>query len=57
MQFQVYRDNGGGFHWRLVGDDGAMLAVSAVTFTRPEDAHRSAGDVRAQAGAAAASEA
>jgi len=22
MQFTIYKDNGGQFHWRLVGDDG-----------------------------------
>ena len=32
MQFTIYKDNGGRFHWRLVGDDGARVAVSAASF-------------------------
>jgi uncharacterized protein YegP (UPF0339 family) len=52
MRFEIYRDNGAQFHWRLVGDDGAKLAVSATVFGSAEDARRAAGDVRLNAGSA-----
>jgi uncharacterized protein YegP (UPF0339 family) len=52
MQFLVYRDNGGLFHWRLQGDDGEQLAVSAGTFGSAADAQRAATVV--QRGAATA---
>jgi uncharacterized protein YegP (UPF0339 family) len=32
MQFVIEQDNDNQFHWRLVGDDGAYLAVSAASF-------------------------
>ena len=46
MQFVIEQDNDGQFHWHLVGDDGAELAVSSVSFGSPEDARRAAADVR-----------
>ena len=52
MQFEIYRENGAQFHWRLVGDDGAEVAVSAPTFDSAEDARRAAADVRLNAGSA-----
>jgi uncharacterized protein YegP (UPF0339 family) len=52
MRFEIYRESGAQFHWRLVGDDGTKLAVSATTFSSPEDARRAAGDVRLHAGSA-----
>ena len=52
MQFEIYRANGGQFHWRLVGDDGATAAVSAAGYDSAQDAQRSAADVRLTAGAA-----
>ena len=37
MQFTIYKDNGGQFHWRLVGDDGtevgSLLRASALATT------------------------
>jgi uncharacterized protein YegP (UPF0339 family) len=27
MRFEIYRESGAQFHWRLVGDDGTKLAV------------------------------
>jgi hypothetical protein len=30
MQFEIYRDNGGQFHWCLAGEDATRLAVSAT---------------------------
>jgi uncharacterized protein YegP (UPF0339 family) len=52
MQFEIYRENGAQFHWRLVGDDGTKLAVSATTFPSAQAARRAAADVRLNAGAA-----
>jgi uncharacterized protein YegP (UPF0339 family) len=56
MQFVIYRDNGSQFHWRLVGDDGSRLAVSATTFVSAEDARRAAAEVREHAGSATGTE-
>lgn len=52
MQFEVYMDNGGRFHWRLVGDDGTAVAVSAADFASEQTARESADDTRALIGAA-----
>ena len=57
MRFEIYRENGAEFHWRLVGDDGTMLAVSAPTFDSREDARRAAADVCRHAGSATGTEA
>lgn len=46
MQFVIYRDNGAQYHWRLNGDDGTKLAVSAASFTTAEGAREAATDVR-----------
>ena len=56
MQFVIYRDNSAQFHWRLMGDDGSKLAVSAATFTSADDARRAAADVHEHAGAATGTE-
>ena len=52
MNFEIYSDNSGLFHWRLDSDDGKRLAVSGVTFTTAEAARLAAQDVLANAGAA-----
>jgi hypothetical protein len=52
MEFEVYRESDARFHWRLLGDDGTRLAVSAVTFSSAETARRAADDVREHAGSA-----
>jgi uncharacterized protein YegP (UPF0339 family) len=57
MQFVIYRDNGAQFHWRLMGDDGSRLAVSAVSFSSADDARRAAAEVREHAGSASGTEA
>jgi uncharacterized protein YegP (UPF0339 family) len=57
MHFEIYRDNSAQFHWRLVGDDGVNLAVSAATFGSAEAARRAAGDVHLNAGSADGTEA
>jgi uncharacterized protein YegP (UPF0339 family) len=56
MKFVVYRDNSSRFHWRLMGDDGSKLAVSAETFSCAEDALRAAADVHDHAGSASGAE-
>jgi hypothetical protein len=52
MEFEIYRENDARFHWRLIGDDGTRLAVSAVTFRSAETACRAAAEVRQHAGSA-----
>jgi hypothetical protein len=55
LQFETDQSNGGRFHWCLVGDDGARLAVSAGAFGSARDAQLAA-DVRLHAGSAAGTE-
>jgi uncharacterized protein YegP (UPF0339 family) len=52
MEFEIYRENDARFHWRLIGDDGTRLAVSAVTFSSAEMARRAVDEVRGQVGSA-----
>jgi uncharacterized protein YegP (UPF0339 family) len=52
MQFVIEQDNDNQFHWRLLGDDGAYLAISAASFTSDKEARRAARDVHRHAGAA-----
>jgi uncharacterized protein YegP (UPF0339 family) len=52
MRLEIYRESGAQFQWRLVGDDGSKLAISATTFSSAEDARRAAGDVRLNSGSA-----
>ena len=56
MQFVIDQDTGGQFHWRLVGDDGVELAVSATAFGSRQDARRAAPDVPLRAGSATGAE-
>jgi hypothetical protein len=56
MRFVIDQDRRGRFHWRLVGDDGVDLAVSAVAFASATAAGRAASEVQVQAGSAAAPE-
>jgi uncharacterized protein YegP (UPF0339 family) len=44
MAFVIYEDNGGGYHWTIVGDRGETLVRSA-TFRSYEDAKQAAGIV------------
>jgi hypothetical protein len=50
VQIEVYRDNGGRFHWRLIGDDGSAVAVSSAEFTTERAALDSADAIRADIG-------
>jgi hypothetical protein len=52
MRFTIDEDNDDRFHWRLMGDDGSYLAVSAVSFDSAEEALRAAHDVHLHAGEA-----
>jgi uncharacterized protein YegP (UPF0339 family) len=52
MQFVIDQDNDNQFHWRIVGDDGAYLAVSAASFASAKDARRAAKVVQLHAGSA-----
>jgi uncharacterized protein YegP (UPF0339 family) len=50
MPFEVYRNNGGQYDWRLVGNDGVELAVSPAAFASERAARESAEAVRAHTG-------
>jgi uncharacterized protein YegP (UPF0339 family) len=56
MRFVIDQGNDGRYQWQLVGDDGLVLAVSAVSFDSLEDARRAAADVREHAGSAPGTE-
>ncbi len=45
MEFLIYEDNGGSYHWRLRAGDGAILAQSEG-FASYDDAERAAQQVR-----------
>jgi hypothetical protein len=52
MQSETHRSNAGQFHWSLVSDDGATLAVSATAFCSAQDARHAGADVCMHAGSA-----
>jgi hypothetical protein len=56
MQFVIDQDNDNQFHWRLIGEDGAYLAVSAASFASAEEARRAAKAVYLHAGSATGTE-
>jgi uncharacterized protein YegP (UPF0339 family) len=51
LEFLVYRDNGGGYHWEIVQDSGESL-IHSVSFGSHEDAERAARYVYDRAGVA-----
>ena len=51
MEFLIFEDNGGAYHWRIVASDGAMLAQSR-RFASYESAAQAAQRVRAGAASA-----
>jgi uncharacterized protein YegP (UPF0339 family) len=51
MQFVIYQDSGGLYHWRLVSE-GIPIAVSATTFGSKEQARLAAVAVHMHAGGA-----
>jgi uncharacterized protein YegP (UPF0339 family) len=56
MRFLIDLNNDGRFQWRLTGDDGADLALSAASYASAAAAGRAAADVRLHAQAAPAPE-
>jgi uncharacterized protein YegP (UPF0339 family) len=52
MRFEIHEDNGGHYHWSLVGDDDLAVAVSATAFASEAAARRAASVVHSGAGAA-----
>jgi uncharacterized protein YegP (UPF0339 family) len=52
MEFLVFEDNAGSYHWKIVAGDGQTLAMSG-SFGSPEEAQKAAKHVRE--GAASAS--
>ena len=56
MNFVVYSDNGGLFHWRLDNEDGEPVAVSHAAFPSADAARRAAGEVHDHAGSATGAE-
>ena len=51
LEFLVYRDNGGDYHWEIVGEGGESLAQSR-SFASHDDARRGARRVCDGAGSA-----
>ena len=45
MEFLIFEDNGGAYHWRIVAGDGAILAQSG-SFASYDDAEQAARRVR-----------
>jgi uncharacterized protein YegP (UPF0339 family) len=56
MNFVIYSDNGGQFHWRLDNEDGKPVAVSYAAFTSADAARQAAGEVHDHASAATGAE-
>ena len=52
MEFVIYSDNGGHFHWRLDATDGKAVALSGTAFTSAAAARRAAVAVHDHAGTA-----
>jgi uncharacterized protein YegP (UPF0339 family) len=52
MNFVIYADNGGHYHWRLDGADRKTLAVSGPTYASAAAARQAAADIHDQAGSA-----
>jgi uncharacterized protein YegP (UPF0339 family) len=45
MEFLIFEDNGGSYHWRILADDGAILGRSG-DFASYDDAEQAAQQVR-----------
>jgi uncharacterized protein YegP (UPF0339 family) len=52
MNFVIYADNGGHFHWRLDDKSGTPVATSAVGYPSEAAARKAAADVHDHAGTA-----
>jgi uncharacterized protein len=53
MKFEIYRDAGGSYRWRLVSSNGQSVASSGEAFASKANAIRAAENVKANAGSAA----
>ena len=51
MEFLIFEDNGGSYHWTILAGDGTNLGQSAE-FTSYDDAHQAARQIRDGAAAA-----
>ena len=51
LEFLIYQDNGGDYHWKIVGGAGESLSQSG-SFTSHDDAERAALRVHDDAGSA-----
>jgi uncharacterized protein YegP (UPF0339 family) len=51
MEFLIFEDNGGAYHWRIISGDGATLAQSG-DFASHDDAERGVRRVREGASSA-----
>ena len=40
MKFEIYMDEAGIYHWRLLASDGQVMAISRESYLRREDVHR-----------------
>ena len=56
MNFVVYADNAGHFHWRLENPDGSVLATSGTSFSSAAAAREAAARVHDHAGSAGGTE-
>ena len=56
MNFVIYSDNSGQFHWSLDNEDGKHVAVSHAAFTSADAARRAAAEVHDHAGSATGAE-
>lgn len=52
MKFEIYRDQGGSYRWRLVASNGQTVASSGESFASKANAERAAENVRDNAGKA-----
>ncbi len=52
MKFEVYKDTGGNYRWRLVSSNGQTVASSGESFASKANATRAAENVRDRAASA-----
>ncbi len=52
MKFQIYRDAGGSYRWRLIAANGQNIASLGESFASKANAQRAAENVRDNAGKA-----
>lgn len=52
MKFEIYKDSGGHYRWRLVSSNGQTIASSGEGFASHSNAKRAAENVKTHAGSA-----